>query len=334
MQHPDEGTIHAWLDGEVAADEARDLESHVAECEECSARVAEARGLIAASSRIVSGLDFVPGGVIPTTEPRKRAWYSSVQFRAAAGILIVAGASLILLNKSEQHEPRAAMELPKTQPAAEPAPATQAPRPVIALGGSATASTPVQTRAQNSAISREKKSAESQQAKALEERKATDAVSDAAGATQLASPVAAAAAAVAAVPAPAPAAKRIVSDTTMRLSEVVVTGVATAVESPLKLVSSDTSQAAVRNVYEVQKGVEVTLVETTLSQKSFVATAERRERAPRPLTAAPAIPPANANEAATNSITWSKGDKVFTLTGAMSRIQLEAIRLKLPEEKR
>ncbi len=65
MEHIDEGTIHAWLDGALPADEGARIETHVASCAACAAAVAEARGLIAASSRILSALDDVPGGVIP-----------------------------------------------------------------------------------------------------------------------------------------------------------------------------------------------------------------------------------------------------------------------------
>src|SRR5258706_13986822 len=57
MSHLDEGTIHAWLDGALGEAESREVERHVSECAECSAAVAEARGLIAASSRILSALD-------------------------------------------------------------------------------------------------------------------------------------------------------------------------------------------------------------------------------------------------------------------------------------
>lgn len=67
MEHIDEGTIHAWLDGALPAGEGARIEAHVASCAECAAAVAEARGLIAASSRILSALDDVPGGVIPVT---------------------------------------------------------------------------------------------------------------------------------------------------------------------------------------------------------------------------------------------------------------------------
>ena len=65
MQHPDEGTIHAWLDGELPEDQANEIAAHARDCPECSATVAEARGLIAASTRILTALDNVPAGVIP-----------------------------------------------------------------------------------------------------------------------------------------------------------------------------------------------------------------------------------------------------------------------------
>jgi hypothetical protein len=65
MRHLDEGTIHAWLDGQLPQSEAEAVESHVAECRPCADAVAEARGLIAASSRILTALDGVPRGVMP-----------------------------------------------------------------------------------------------------------------------------------------------------------------------------------------------------------------------------------------------------------------------------
>src|ERR1700704_6527902 len=65
MQHPDEGTIHSWLDGALSADEAARVEAHVKDCPECAAAVAEARGFIAGASRILTALDNAPRGVIP-----------------------------------------------------------------------------------------------------------------------------------------------------------------------------------------------------------------------------------------------------------------------------
>lgn len=65
MPRPDEGLIHAWLDGELDAVEAERVAKLVESDAEWGAAAAEARGLIAASSRIVSKLDVIPGGVMP-----------------------------------------------------------------------------------------------------------------------------------------------------------------------------------------------------------------------------------------------------------------------------
>lgn len=109
MQHPDESTIHTWLDGELAPDESAALEAHIASCPECSAAVAEARGLIAASSRILTKLDDVSAGVIPGRQveasisrsaaaasvsgrpARHRTWWTRSGLAAAAVVFVAAG---------------------------------------------------------------------------------------------------------------------------------------------------------------------------------------------------------------------------------------------------
>ncbi|HJP60246.1 MAG TPA: zf-HC2 domain-containing protein, partial [Gemmatimonadaceae bacterium] len=95
MQHLDEGTIHAWLDGALTADEAARADAHVRECPQCQAAVAEARGFIAASSRILTALDNAPRGVIPEARPARRVqpWV----WRVAATVLVVAAGTLILI---------------------------------------------------------------------------------------------------------------------------------------------------------------------------------------------------------------------------------------------
>jgi hypothetical protein len=89
MQHPEEGLIHAWIDGALPAAEAAELESHVTSCAECATTVAEARGLVAASSRIIGHLDAVPGNVIPAKRPKK-LWSRSTWPGAIAATLLVA----------------------------------------------------------------------------------------------------------------------------------------------------------------------------------------------------------------------------------------------------
>jgi hypothetical protein len=100
MQHLDEGTIHSWLDGALSADEAARVEAHVAECPQCAAAVAEARGFIAASSRILTALDHVPRGVVPAPSPVQ--WYNRSAWRTAAAVLVVAVGSLVVVKNSER----------------------------------------------------------------------------------------------------------------------------------------------------------------------------------------------------------------------------------------
>lgn len=109
-EHLDEGTIHAWLDGELTPDESAKVESQTAACAECAALVAEARGLVAASSRVLSSLDAVPGGVIPGIDAgadqlaalrarrreTSRRWWNDRRIVAAASLVFVAGAASLV----------------------------------------------------------------------------------------------------------------------------------------------------------------------------------------------------------------------------------------------
>lgn len=103
MQHPDEGKIHSWLDAALPADEAASMESHVAACPSCAAAIAEARGFIAASSRILTALDDVPRGVLPVAPARKRDF--RVVWRVAAAMLVVAGGSFVVMREGGQDAP-------------------------------------------------------------------------------------------------------------------------------------------------------------------------------------------------------------------------------------
>ena len=78
-EHPDEGSIHAWLDGALDADESAKMETHVDSCASCASRVAEARGLIAGASRVVHHLDDAPAPLLrpagtPTVSATGSAW--------------------------------------------------------------------------------------------------------------------------------------------------------------------------------------------------------------------------------------------------------------------
>ncbi len=93
--HPDEGTIHAWLDGELDAPDAARVEAHVATCGSCAERVAEARGLIAGASRVVGLLDERPvpllrPTVLATTAAKRSPWRVTPMRSAIAALLLVA----------------------------------------------------------------------------------------------------------------------------------------------------------------------------------------------------------------------------------------------------
>lgn len=101
--HPDEGTIHAWLDDALDAASASRVEAHVSECESCAERVAEARGLIAGASRVVGLLDDRPVALIRPAAPATSGDDFSVwrllrvtpaRAAIAAILLVVAGITL------------------------------------------------------------------------------------------------------------------------------------------------------------------------------------------------------------------------------------------------
>jgi hypothetical protein len=105
MQHLDEGTIHAWLDGALSAEESARVETHVASCATCADAVAEVRGLIAASSRILTALDDVPS--IKGAKGAKGAggrlflltWLVRERIAAVVAVIVAAGALAVMMSR-------------------------------------------------------------------------------------------------------------------------------------------------------------------------------------------------------------------------------------------
>ena len=144
MRHPEEGEIHAWLDGAADPDEARWIEAHIATCSACAAEVATARGLIAGASRILLALDGVPGGVIPApgsapvsagvtggesvrpalefrsleatkAPPRRQTpWFARPSVRIAAGLMLAVGIGAVATRDSSESPEQLTVEF-KTQ---------------------------------------------------------------------------------------------------------------------------------------------------------------------------------------------------------------------------
>ena len=110
MSRPDEGLIHQWLDGECTPEESAQIERLVATDAEWAAAVAEARGLIAASSRIVGALDAVPHALPKQAASAKGGGASAPHVARtfgvprwmgiAAGLVLVAGTAYVLREQS------------------------------------------------------------------------------------------------------------------------------------------------------------------------------------------------------------------------------------------
>lgn len=158
MSRPDEGMIHAWLDGELDAAEAARVEALARNDAEWAAAAAEARGFLAASARIVGALDHVPANVIPktaailsvtapgtavraaaTTTRRGAPWWA---MRAAALLVVAAGVTVVARRNPESvpqpvvDEPAKvkAVDVPANKPVKQ---VTSAPAPTTERAGSA-----------------------------------------------------------------------------------------------------------------------------------------------------------------------------------------------------
>ena len=177
MQHLDEGMIHSWLDGALAPDEAAQVEAHVAECPQCAAAVAEARGFIAASSRILTALDNAPRGVIPVAAPKRRV--DPIVWRVAATLLVVAAGTLAVFRNGGREATTSSASFDTT------ATTTQAVAPTVSDGDvtprtTAEPAPPITilgNPSRNTAIAGAQPTAKLTE-KSVERRRATDAVGD------------------------------------------------------------------------------------------------------------------------------------------------------------
>ena len=341
MQHPDEGTIHAWIDGELSQEEATALETHLAECGECSASAAEARGLVAASSRIVSALDIVPGGVIPAARVKRRPWYAGAQFRAAAAIAIVAGASMLVMR--DQKEATMDSVLAVSAPAPAPAPATSEADNPLAQSAASTSTTPNANAPAEAARDLAKEKAASTPSRERREDQATRRVAESPASADVAAPAPPPPAMAVAAPLARSAADEAASmkagkaerDSAQRrfsaqLGDAVVTGVATESVPALRELRSDSSTAVRQTTYEAWPGVQVVLTDA-----APVTARKSRAQQRAGVGAATGAPQVALKEVRINSISWTdRRGHAMTLSGPVSKEQLESIRKLLPEDKR
>jgi anti-sigma factor RsiW len=341
MPHLDEGTIHAWIEGALPPDEAAMSEEHIAGCDECSAAVAEARGLIAASSRILTALDDVPGGVIPSRALRARPWYMRRELQAAAAVLVVAGTTLLLMNGGRQQETTASRATFAVTGAAidtgvpAPSPAATSPARAAESGKREPMESKVaDAAARMPAVSKRslQKPTERNQAGETAEPRTVDAAKLGFGAARGAANAtvnSAAPKSLALAPAPAPP----------------------AIDSPIRVVSVERRIGwGPRTTYEISPGVQVVLTEKTSTRLEALVVVPR-EPAARAAESGrlrsvqkekeDSVPVICAQDSIRlqpqiNSIQWKDPETSdeYTLTGPLTCEQLKRVKARLGEASR
>jgi hypothetical protein len=371
MQHLDEGMIHSWLDGALSADEAARAEAHVAECSECAAAVAEARGFIAASSRILTALDNAPRGVIPVAPPVKRV--NPLVWRVAATVLVVAAGTLVLVENRGNKEPLRAISENQTATSPEAPSVTGRDEAVQAAGAAQTATTgasdgaPLNETVSKVAASRAPAVASGEKAATGNSRRGTTTGDNKGVAGGISTPNAqtSIAADYAAPPTP--------TEPTGARSRVAAVGTRDAAAEPerLKVVSSPRQVGARVTLYEVAPGDTVTLTESMpVALKSIVlrgatsarvapqtagkspavvaggradaaaaAAPESRRTgelaAAAPAVSAPALAAQTEMANTLHTIRWidSATGNTLTLTGRMPEARLQEIRIRIERER-
>jgi anti-sigma factor RsiW len=119
MSHVDEGTLHAYLDGELASTERAALEAHLAQCATCRATLAEERALLERASALLGSARPAERPAPPFEQlrraPKRAPWHVRRSLAWAASIALALGLGYYLRN-----------------PAARVAPATPVPQVAVA----------------------------------------------------------------------------------------------------------------------------------------------------------------------------------------------------------
>src|SRR5216110_2221922 len=123
MSHADEGTLHAYLDGELPSAERAALEAHLAECATCRATLAEERALLERASALLGAARPVERPAPPFEQLRRALqrspWHVRRSFAWAASVVLALGLGYYIRN-------------PRLAPGRAATPATVDQRVVIA----------------------------------------------------------------------------------------------------------------------------------------------------------------------------------------------------------
>src|SRR5438094_1956528 len=130
MSHVDDGTLHAYLDGELSPTETQRVETHVVQCPACRTRLEEERALIARAAELLARAApperelpaFRPGHAKP---PVRFWWQVRLPLAWAATVALALGIGTYL-GSDEQRAPEAeAARSTAAPPLARPEPPRQ-----------------------------------------------------------------------------------------------------------------------------------------------------------------------------------------------------------------
>ena len=95
MSHVDEGTLHAYLDGELSPDERQAVENHLSQCATCRASLAEERALLERASAVLGSARPVERPAPPFEQLRRASrpspWRVRRSIAWAASIVLAIG---------------------------------------------------------------------------------------------------------------------------------------------------------------------------------------------------------------------------------------------------
>jgi hypothetical protein len=133
MSHVDDGTLHAYLDGELTPVESERLDAHLAACQACRARLEEERALIERASKLLSrAVPPTPERAAPPLHQLRRprvAWRLRMPLAWAATVLMAVGIGWFLRGPTTALRLGASDSRLDSAPIAQPA----AEAPAIAL---------------------------------------------------------------------------------------------------------------------------------------------------------------------------------------------------------
>jgi len=94
MSHVDEGTLHAYLDGELSPAERTGLEQHLPQCATCRGLLADVRALLDRSTALLASARPAERPLPPFEQVRRaprRPWYLRRSVAWAASIVLAVG---------------------------------------------------------------------------------------------------------------------------------------------------------------------------------------------------------------------------------------------------